>query len=181
MGHREYGFSAETGNALPAAQHCTQRMKPALQDRKGAGNCDKDGCGHGSQQRNGSGTDAEGYAVEVPGTCTDANAQKQRNGGVDPKDFIGGGGTVIGVHKVLHLSFSPEKSVITVPVIRTDADAVQANGFAHGVQLIQCRISALIRTPQGHGHFQTESGTAGNFNLLQADNSVCATGEKCKE
>ena len=53
---------------------------------------------------------------------------------------------------------------------------MQADGLAHGVHLGHFGVVLLQSGPHGHGHFQTEGGTAGHPQLLQAENAVDEAG-----
>ena len=53
---------------------------------------------------------------------------------------------------------------------------MQADSLAHGIHLGHFGVVLLESGPQGHGHFQTERGAAGDTQLLQAENAVNETG-----
>ena len=93
-------------------------------------------------------------------------------------DDFGRGHFLVGIHEVGDLALLAEQAVLALVVVFDSYNAVEANGLTHGIHLGHFGVVSLEPCPQGHGHFQTESGAAGNPQLFQAENAVDEAGGK---
>ena len=112
------------------------------------------------------------------GDDRNADAGKQCKSGVDILNQLRTGYLLIGVHKVLYISFRTQKPVFSLIVVGNPDDGVQPDGLAHGIQLGNLRIALLKPGPQTHGHLQAESGAAGNPQFLKTEHCIGHAGKE---
>ena len=172
VGDGQVCLAGELFHALPAAQHRTQLMQPPLQNGPGAALTDECHSRRTAEQR-GSGR-LEGRVQAVVQVChhADADADEQYGQGVPAQHLFRGAGGVAVVGVMLHLAFKPQKTLAALVIIGTGGHAVQVGGLAQCVGLTHLGVAPVVGGPQTHGHLQAESGTAGDTQLLQAEETV---------
>ena len=176
IGNGEDGFAAQILHAFPAAQHGAHHVQSGLQNRHGAGDGDEEAGRHRHEQGSGQNLHAHAQAVEHSGKHGNADADQQAQHRVNGLHHLGGGHFVIGIHEVGNLALLTEQTVLAFIIVFHPYNAMQADGLAHGVHLGHFSVVLLQSGPHGHGHFQTEGGTAGHPQLLQAENAVDEAG-----
>ena len=108
----------------------------------------------------------------------DGDAGQQADEGVDALKLFGSTHFIVGVHKILDFCIRAEQTGFAFVVIGFLDDAVQTHCFAHGVHLGHFGGMAVVPCPQGHGHFQRESCTAGHPQFHQTEDTVDEAGGK---
>ena len=134
----------------------------------------------GGRDQQGGGENLHGHAgtMEHPGQSRNADAGQQRHKGIHLLHAGRGGGTGVGVHKVLYIALSPQNAGALGVVLRLFDKTCQGAGFAHGVQLHHFGGAGIVARQQCHHHLQHKGGAEGNPLLVQAEPGICHTGDK---